>query len=316
MNTHKNARLTFARRLEMVRSIVEQQLTPALAAAEAGVSLPTARKWLGRFLSQGQTGLADRSSRPKLSPRAIGSNTALAIVELRHRRLTQARIAQALGVSKSTVGRVLARAGLSRLSDLEPSEPVVRYEHARPGDLIHIDTKKLGRIERMSHRVTGNRRDTFDGAGWEYLFVAIDDHARIGFTDMHPDEGKASAVQFLHNTVAYYRSLGVRPKRLLTDNGSAFRSKLFKAACRDLKLVHSYTRPYRPQTNGKAERFIQSALREWAYGIPYHHSTERTAMLERWIHHYNWHRPHQGIKGLAPMSRLALSRNNLLTLHS
>jgi transposase InsO family protein len=315
MNIHKNARLTLVRRIKMVQSIVDRGLTPAVAAAAAGVSQPTARKWLGRFLAQGELGLRDRSSRPKRSPRSISSTKALMIVELRRRRLIQARIAASIGVSKSTVGRVLARAGLSRLKDLEPSEPVVRYEHAHPGDLIHIDTKKLGRIERMGKRIPGSSRSPI-GAGWEYLFVAIDDHARIGFTDMHSDETKASAVQFLQNTVAYFRSLGVRPKRLLTDNGSAFRSKDFAKACRLLNLKHSFTRPYRPQTNGKAERFIQSALREWAYGIPYNHSTERTAMLERWIHHYNWHRPHQGIKGSAPISRLPQSQNNLLTLHS
>jgi transposase InsO family protein len=316
MNIHKNARLTLARRIEMVRSIVDLGLTPAEAAAEAGVSPPTARKWLGRFLATGESGLQDCSSRPKHSPRQIAPATALAIVELRRRRLTHARIAASLGVSKSSVGRVLARAGLSRWRDLEPSEPVVRYEHAHPGDLIHIDTKKLGRIERMSHRVTGNRRDTFDGAGWEFLFVAIDDHARIGFTDLYPDERYPSAIQFLNNTVAYFASLGVRVKRLLTDNGSAFRSKAFAQVCRDLSIKHRFTRAYRPQTNGKAERFIQSALREWAYGIPYNHSSERAAMLDRWIHQYNWHRPHQGIGGVAPISRLAQSANNLLTLHS
>jgi len=316
MNTHKNARLTLIRRLEMVKAVLDSGLTPTEAAAEAGVSPPTARKWLGRYLAQGQAGLVDRSSRPRQSPRSIPPAKALAIVELRRRRLIQARIAVSLGISKSTVGRVLVRAGLSRLRDLEPSEPAVRYEHAHPGDLVHIDTKKLGRIERMSHRITGDRRDTVDGAGWEYLFVAIDDHARIGFTDMYPDERKASAVQFLQNTVAYFRSLGVRVKRVLTDNGSAFRSKPFAKACRRLKLKHSFTRPYRPQTNGKAERFIQSALREWAYGIPYNHSSERTDMLDRWMHHYNWHRPHQGIKGLAPIRRLAQSGNNLLTLHN
>jgi transposase InsO family protein len=299
----------------MVRSIVEQGLTPARAATEAGVSVPTTRKWLGRFLALGEAGLRDGSSRPKHSPRAIAPSRAVAVVELRRRRLTQAQIAATLGVSKSTVGRVLARAGLSRLQDLEPSEPVVRYEHAHPGDLIHIDTKKLGRIERMGHRITGNRRDTADGAGWEFLFVAVDDHARIGFTDIYPDERKASAVQFLQNTVAYLHSLGVSVRRVLTDNGSAFRSKRFAKACLRLGLKHSFTRAYRPQTNGKAERFIQSALREWAYGIPYNHSSEREAMLERWTHHYNWHRPHMGIKGLAPAARLAQSRNNLLTLH-
>lgn len=313
MNIHKNARLTLIRRIEMVRSIIERGLRPA--AAEAGVSEPTGRKWLGRYLAEGESGLGDRSSRPKRSPRSISPEKALAIVELRRRRLTQARIAQELGVSKSTVGRVLKRAGLSRLNDLDPAEPIVRYEHERPGDLIHIDTKKLGRIERMGKRVHGCSHSPIK-AGWEYLFVAIDDHARIGFTDMYPDETKASAAQFLQNTVAYFRSLGVRPRRILTDNGSSFRSKAFAKTCRDLKLSHSFTRPYRPQTNGKAERFIQSALREWAYGIPYHHSAERTSMLERWMHHYNWHRPHQGIQGAAPISRLAQSHNNLLTLHS
>jgi transposase InsO family protein len=260
--------------------------------------------------------MVDRSSRPKHSPRTISPEKALAIVELRRRRLTHARIAASLGVSESTVGRVLRRAGLSRLRDLEPSEPVVRYEHENPGDLVHIDTKKLGRIERMSHRITGDRRDTAAGAGWEFLFVAIDDHSRIGFTDLYPDERKANAIQFLENTVAYFRSLGVRIRAVLTDNGSAFRSKAFRHACARLGLKQRFTRAYRPQTNGKAERFIQSALREWAYGIPYNHSSEREHMLERWRHHYNWHRPHQGISRMAPISRLAQSRNNLLTFHS
>jgi transposase InsO family protein len=304
------------RRLELVRDVLDRGLTLCAAAAAHKVSVPTVRKWVGRFLAEGEPGLRDRSSRPKRSPRQISPGKALAIRELRQRRLIQARIAVSLGVSKSTVSRVLARAGMSRLRDLEPCELVVRYEHAAPGDLVHIDTKKLGRIERMSHRVTGDRRDSVDGAGWEFLFVAIDDHARIGFTDLYADERKGSAVQFLRNTVAYFRSLGVRVRRILTDNGSAFRSKAFAKACRRLRLKHSFTRPYRPQTNGKAERFIQSALREWAYGIPYNHSSERADMLDRWIHHYNWHRPHQGIGGLVPIGRLAQSRNNLLTLHT
>jgi transposase InsO family protein len=192
---------------------------------------------------------------------------------------------------------------------------VRRYEHAHPGDLIHIDIKKLARIERAGHRIHGDRTTRTRGASWEYLFVAIDDHARLGFTDLYPAEDKASAAQFLHNAVAYFRSLGVRTRRILTDNGAAFRSKDFAQVCERLRIRHSFTRAYRPQTNGKAERFIQSALREWAYGIPYNHSSERARMLERWIHHYNWHRPHQGIEGLAPISRLTRSRNNLLTLH-
>ena len=182
MNTHKNARLTFIRRQEMVRDIVEQGMTPVMAAAVHGVSAPTARKWLGRFLAQGSAGLRDASSCPRVSPRAIAPERALAVVELRRRRLTQARIARSLDVSASTVSRVLTRAGLSRWRDLEPSEPVVRYEHEHPGDMLHLDTKKLGRIVRTGHRITGNPRDSVAGAGWEFLFVAVDDHARIAFT--------------------------------------------------------------------------------------------------------------------------------------
>ena len=316
MNTHKNARLTFIRRQEMVHDIVKQGMPPVTAAAVHGVSAPTARKWLGRFLAQGPAGLRDASSRPRVSPRAIAPERALAVVELSRRRLTQARIARSLGVSESTVSRVLTRAGLSRWRDLEPSEPVVRYEHEHPGDMLHLDTKKLGRILRTGHRITGDPRDSVAGAGWEFLFVAVDDHARIAFTQMKPDERRGSAIAFLRAAVAYFASLGVTVRRILTDNGSAFRSKRFKRACELLGLKHSFTRPYRPQTNGKAERFIQSALREWAYGISYGRSSERTAMLKRWTHHYNWHRPHQGIGGTAPLSRLRRSRNNLLTLHN
>ena len=316
MNTHKNARLTFARRMQLVRSILDQDLLPAVVAAQQDVSVPTVRKWLGRFLAEGEAGLMDRSSRPRRSPRSISPSTALLIVELRRRLLLQPRIARSVGVSVATVSRVLKRAGISRLSDLMPSEPVVRYEHASPGDLLHIDTKKLGRIERLGHRITGDPRDNTNGAGWEFLFVAIDDHARIGFTQMKSREGKSEASTFLRAAATYFASLGVKVRRVLTDNGSAFRSKHFAKACHRLGIHHSFTRPYRPQTNGKAERFIQSALREWGYGIPYNHSRERTAMLSRWIHHYNWHRPHQGIGGLAPISRLARSRNNLLQLHT
>ena len=316
MNTHKNARLTFARRLEMVQDITQRGVSLAAAAVAQSVSVPTVRKWLGRYLAQGEVALRDRSSRPRLSPRAIAPGKALAIVEVRRHRLTQARIAASLGVSKSTVGRVLARAGLSHLKDLEPVPLVVRYEHEAAGDLLHIDTKRLGRIVRPGHRVTGDRSGPFGNAGWEFLLVAIDDHARIGFTDMYPDEGKANVVQFLRNAVAYYKSLGVRIKRLLTDNGGAFRSKEFARVCAELGIKHSFTRPYRPQTNGKAERFIQSALREWAYAFVYQNSLQRTDQLDAWIHHYNWHRPHQGIGGVTPMTRLKTSCNNLLTLHS
>ncbi|ETH51251.1 transposase, IS481 family [Bordetella pertussis H973] len=305
MNTHKHARLTFLRRLEMVQQLIAHQVCVPEAARAYGVTAPTVRKWLGRFLAQGQAGLADASSRPTVSPRAIAPAKALAIVELRRKRLTQARIAQALGVSASTVSRVLARAGLSHLADLEPAEPVVRYEHQAPGDLLHIDIKKLGRIQRPGHRVTGNRRDTVEGAGWDFVFVAIDDHARVAFTDIHPDERFPSAVQFLKDAVAYYQRLGVTIQRLLTDNGSAFRSRAFAALCHELGIKHRFTRPYRPQTNGKAERFIQSALREWAYAHTYQNSQHRADAMKSWLHHYNWHRPHQGIGRAVPISRLS-----------
>ena len=316
MNIHKNARLTLVRRLEMVKDVTDCKLTLAAVAAGHGVSVPTVRKWVGRYLARGEAGLADASSRPRLSPRAISPQAAVAIVELRRRWLTQACIAKSLGLSASTVSRVLQRAGLSRWADLAPTEAIVRYEHTHPGDLLHIDTKKLGRIERMGHRVTGARRHDTVGAGYESLFVAVDDHARLGFTQLKPDEGSARAVSFLHAAIKYFAGLGVTVRRVLTDNGSAFRSKRFAHACRRLRIKHCFTRPYRPQTNGKAERFIQSALREWAYGIPYNHSSERANMLNRWNHHYNWHRPHRGIGGLAPVSRLALTRNNLLTAHN
>ncbi|ETH41413.1 transposase, IS481 family [Bordetella pertussis H939] len=317
MNTHKHARLTFLRRLEMVQQLIAHQVCVPEAARAYGVTAPTVRKWLGRFLAQGQAGLADAScladasSRPTVSPRAIAPAKALAIVELRRKRLTQARIAS-LGVSASTVSRVLAR----RLSPWPPGAEPGAHEHQAPGDLLHIDIKKLGRIQRPGHRVTGNRRDTVEGAGWDFVFVAIDDHARVAFTDIHPDERFPSAVQFLKDAVAYYQRLGVTIQRLLTDNGSAFRSRAFAALCHELGIKHRFTRPYRPQTNGKAERFIQSALREWAYAHTYQNSQHRADAMKSWLHHYNWHRPHQGIGRAVPISRLNLDEYNLLTVHS
>jgi len=223
-----------------------------------------ARKWLGRYLVGGQLALVDASSRPMRSPRSIHPGKALLIVELRRRCMLHAQIARSVGVVESTVSRMLARAGL--LSDLRPVEPVQRYGHEAAGGLLHIDSKKFGLIVRPSHRVTGNRRDGVEGAGWETLFVAVDDHARIAFTAMHPDEKTPQAVQFLRDAVAYHTGLGVSIKRLLTDNGAAFRAHAFAHACKALGIQHRFTRAYRPQTNGKAERLIQSALRDWAYG--------------------------------------------------
>jgi transposase InsO family protein len=315
MNTHKNARLTYARRLELVQSVTRQAVTCAAAAAVQGVSEPTARKWVGRYLVEGEAGLHDRSSRPRRSPKRIAAAKALLIMDLRRRRLTMRRIARDVGCSEATVSRICARAGLSHLPNIEPVAPPQRYEHAQPGDLLHIDIKKLGRIERIGHRITGRPSQSI-AAGWEFLFVAIDDHARIGVTQLHADERSLSAVQFLEHALRYFGGLGVSVRRVMTDNGGVFRAKAFRQACDRLGVKHVFTRPYRPQTNGKAERFIQSALREWAYGFVYSHSSERRTMLQRWTHQYNWHRPHQGIGGIAPMQRLGLGANNLLQVHT
>lgn len=316
MNTHKNARLTYLRRLEMVQDITLRGMCPTDAAAAQGVSAVTARKWLARYLAGGAEALLDKSSRPAKSPSTIDPAIALTIVELRRKLFLQSHIATYTGVSKATVSRVLRRAGLSRLSDLRPQEPVQRYEREAPGELLHIDIKKLGRFDKVGPRITGDRRQRARNIGWEYLFVAIDDHSRIAFTRMYPDERKESATDFLRCATDYFAKLGVPIERLITDNGPAFRSAVFGAACLELGMQQKFTRAFRPQTNGKAERFIQSALREWAYGRAYEHSGQRLAALSVWNHFYNWHRQHHGIGCQPPMSRLSTSRKNLLTLHS
>ena len=248
MNSHKNARLTYARRLEMARDITERGHSVAKAAASHGVSAVTARKWLGRFLATGPEGLLDKSSRPEKSPRAIEPQVALAIVELRRRLCLQAHIAACLGVSKATVSRVLRRAGLSRLSDLRPAEPVQRYELERPGELLHVDIKKLGRFDKVGHRITGDRTQRARHIGWEHVFVAVDDHSRMAFTKVYPDESKHSAEAFLRSAVAYFERLGVPIQRVLTDNGKSFHSALFASTCLELGISQKFTRAYRPQT--------------------------------------------------------------------
>lgn len=315
MNTHKNARLTYLRRLEMVQDIIERGLSASEAATRHGVSAATARKWHARYLAGGAEQLLDKSSRPALSPRSIDPRVAATIVELRRKLYLQATIASYMGVSKATVSRVLRRAGLSRLSDLRSDEPVQRYEREVPGELLHIDIKKLGRFDKIGHRITGDRTQRARHIGWEYVFVAIDDHSRIAYTRTYPDEKQASAVDFVRLATSYFASLGVPIQRVLSDNGPAFHSAAFGAACLELGIAQKFTRAYRPQTNGKAERFIQSALREWAYGRTYANSEQRQAALPVWNHFYNWHRCHHGINCQPPMSRLLASRNNLLTLH-
>jgi transposase InsO family protein len=245
--------------------------------------------------------------------------TVARIEALRRQRCTGAQIACDTAVSRATVFRVLRRLGLNRLKALEPAEPVRRYERQQPGELIHIDIKKLGKIGSVGHRITGRQTGVINrhlGIGWEYVHVCIDDASRIAFSRVMNDQRKASAISFLKAAVAYYASLGVKVERVMTDNGSCYRSKAFGKACRALRLKQLFTRPYTPKTNGKAERFIQTSLREWAYARAYNSSQERVAELPRWLHCYNWHRPHGGIGSLPPISRLGLNGNNLLRLHN
>jgi len=316
MNIHKNARLTPRGRERIVKEVLSGW-TPEAAARAAGVCPRTVRKWVARFKAEGIEGLRDRSSRPHRLHRP----TPIAIVErveaLRRQRWTGKQIALDVGVSPATVSRILKRLGLNRLAALEPAEPVRRYQRDHPGELIHIDIKKLGRFERVGHRITGDRRQgQTRGVGWEFVHVCIDDASRVAFSLILPDERKQSAVVFLKATVAYYNSLGITVARVMTDNGSCYRSKAFRKACRDLGLKHIRTKPYTPKTNGKAERFIQTALREWAYAQAYPNSDARAHELPIWLHRYNWHRPHGGIKYKTPISRLALTEDNLLRLHT
>ena len=325
MDIHKNARLTPHSRAELVRRVVELGQTPKAVATAFGVCERTARKWVERFRREGLAGLADRSSRPQRLRSPTPDDLIERIEMFRRQRWTGRRIAAAVGVSPATVSRVLKRLGLNKLAALEPAEPVRRYQRAHPGELIHIDIKKLGRFTRVGHRITGDRTRQSSrrgrkggkiwGAGWEYVHVCIDDASRVAFSRILPDEKKQSAVAFLEAAVAYYQGLGITVERVMTDNGACYKSGAFKDACRRLGLKHIRTRPYTPRTNGKAERFIQTALREWAYAQAYENSDRRADALPPWLHAYNWHRPHGSLKANTPISRLGLTEDNLLRLH-
>jgi len=313
MNLHKHARLTPRGRALLVDRILVQGLRIAEAAHAAGVSVRTAYKWLKRYREEGPAGLADRSSRPHACPHATPSTIAAQMLELRRSRQTYRQIAQRLSVAPSTIARLLRRAGLHRLAELEPALPENRYEHARPGQLLHLDIKKLGRIGSPGHRVTGDRSHRHRGIGWEYVHLAIDDHSRVAFASIEPDERGTSACKALIRTVRYYRSLGVCFERVLTDNGTCYRSRRFQRLLRRLGMRHLRTRPYTPRTNGKAERLVQTSLREWAYARAYDNSGQRAGALHDWLHHYNWHRPHASLGYKPPISRIPL--NNVLGLH-
>jgi transposase InsO family protein len=301
----------------MARSVMEGGSSKAAAARAFHTTPKTVAKWVARFRAEGAAGLQDRPSRPHSSPGQTPLATCERVEALRRQRHTGEQIAAEVGVSAATVSRVLKRLGLNRLSALEPAEPVRRYERAAPGEILHIDIKKLGKFNRIGHRITGDRtgQSKTRGIGWEYVHLAIDDHSRLAYSEILPDETRGSCLRFLFNALRFFRSLGVKVERVMTDNGSSFRSRRYAKALRRLKIKHLRTKPYTPKTNGKAERFVQTSLREWAYARAYETSEDRAAQLPGWLHRYNWHRPHGGIGAKPPISRLALTQNNLLRLH-
>ena len=275
MNLHSKAKLSPWSRAEMVKRIVDLHQPVAEVAAAFGVSERTAYKWLARFRAEGSSGLLDRSSRPRCSPRTLHPFRVARVLALRRRKLPAFQIARAARLSKASVSRLL-RHHRARLTALEPPPPVRRYEREHPGDLIHFDIKKLARIVRPGHRVTGDRqRDHTPGAGWEFLHIAIDDHSRLAFAQLLPDETAQSAIAFLHAALAFFQKHGVHARRIYSDNGSCYRSHAMRATIAALGLKQRFTRPYTPKTNGKAERFIQTSLREWAYAHSYSHSDQR-----------------------------------------
>lgn len=315
MNVHKHARLTPAGRAHLVARIRAGE-TVSVVAASLGVSRRTAYKWLSRFRLEGDEGLLDRSSRPRRVRRSLRRGQVRRIERLRRQGWSSVRIAREVRVPLSTVTRTLRRLGLQRLSALEPPRPVVRYERGMPGELLHFDTKKLGRIARVGHRIHGDRSTRVRGVGWEYLHVCIDDCSRVAYTEILPDEKGVTVTEFLRRAVTWFQTRGVSIQRVMTDNGSGYVSRLFRSAMAELEIRHLRTRPYTPRTNGKAERFIQTALREWAYAKPYRTSADRGRALPLFIRFYNQARPHSGIGGRTPQQRLVSRVNNLMTCDS
>jgi transposase InsO family protein len=294
----------------------------AAAAEAAGVSERTAAKWLARYRREGRRGLLDRSSAPHRVPHRTPLAVERTVLALRRLRMTATEIAECLGLARSTVSALLRRLGLGRLALLAPPEPANRYQRRRPGELLHIDTKKLGRIDRIGHRITGNRRGPVvrrgrrRTIGWEYVHVGVDDATRLAAALVLPDEKATSAVAFLEHVVTELRGRGVKVERVMSDNGPAYCSHAFRDACRALGLKHIRTRAYRPRTNGKAERFIQTLTRRWAYGQPSASSDLRSDALSGWLHEYNHRRPHGSLGYQTPAARLAALMNNAAGNHS
>jgi transposase InsO family protein len=316
MDYHYHARTTVYQRKELALAVIGGQLSLKEAAASFRLSRQSASKWVRRFREAGEAGLRDRTCRPLRSPRQTPAELAARVQAHRRLRWTGMRIARELGLSPATVSRILRRLKLSRIRDLEPRPAIVRYEHPAPGDMVHFDIKRLVKIQRPSHRVTGDRRDGVKGIGAEFLHIAIDDHSRLAFTAMYPDQRETSATHFLAAATAWFQRFGIHTQRILTDNGPCYVGRRFHNACQALGLSHRRTRPYTPRTNGKAERFIQTALREWAYAQIYQNSEQRTAALISFTHQYNWHRPHASLNQQPPISRARLDDNNLLMHHT
>lgn len=311
-NPHHGARLTVYSREQIIARVQSGQSAREVAEA-FGVSLRTVRKWLARFRAGGPAALSNRASAPVRVARRLPEAAVAAIGQLRRLRLTGAEIARKLGLARSTVARWLRRSGLGRLAQLDPPGPVRRYQRDRPGELIHLDIKKLGRFDRPGHRITGTRSGCRNrGAGWDFVHVAVDDATRLAYVEVLADERKETTTAFLLRALRWFRSRGIRAERVMTDNGSAYRSGRFAKALRILRVRHIFTRPYTPKTNGKAERFIQTLLREWAYGMAHPTSAARNADLPRWLDWFNTSRPHSALKGLSPLSAV----NNLMRTHS
>jgi transposase InsO family protein len=310
MNLHSRAKTTPICRETIVRRVLEEGWSRRRTAQAMSVSRRTVLKWVRRFING--EGLRDRSSRPLRIALRTSPQAEQLVLELRRRKLSALAVSEVSGVPRSTVGRILRRHRLSRARDLEVKEPPRRYEHEAPGDMLHLDIKKLGRIDGIGHRFAeGRKRGIKRRLGWECVHVCVDDNSRVAYVEVLPDEQKHTTSEFLLRAVQWFGRQGVVARRILTDNGSAYKSKLFARVCAELSARHCFTRPYRPCTNGKAERFIQSALREWAYRRPYASSQERTAALSDWLHFYNHHRKHSSI-GAPPASRV----NNLLSSDS
>lgn len=305
MDLHTNAKSCPSSRELLIRRMGSGWSVRSAAEA-AGISERSAYKWLKRYREGGAAALQDRSSRPRRSPRAVLKDRRDLVLKLRRHRMTGQKIADQLRMPRSTVARLLSRAGMGRLHLLDPKEPVRRYQRERPGELLHLDVKKLARFRTVGHRMTGDRSRQSRGVGWEFAHVCIDDASRLAYVEVLPDEKGDSAAGFWQRAIAWYQRQGIRIERVLTDNGACYRSHAFANVCRRFRIRHLYTRPYRPQTNGKAERFIQTMLREWAYARPYASSTVRRHHLSRWLAFYNRDRPHGSLGGRSPFRTLRL----------